>query len=284
MKRKLWIYGRSYSDFWGYDETMRKTHAWPRLVAKDLNLSLTNWEDVDYSYDYDNLVILDRDDTVSDDITWRHEAGRGFTKHQYIIFEDILKWQPQDIVIIGESVRQRAFNPNLSIHDEDMLNEDILPFTNELIDNPIGNRTLLEYSPNKNSTPRKINNMSLYRSLTSWKQWYTIIPYILTQRPTNTFVWHFSGEDIESNVHIDTEKQTMRYLRGGNWTLPHWKEYTEKFKENLLLFPNGDNYQKWMYSNMDLMYDWKEADDHQSLLAHKEMAKGFARQIKARMK
>jgi len=281
-KRKLWIYGCSYSDFWGYKESMRKTHSWPSLLSKDLNLSLTNWEDVENPYNYDNLIIQDRGD-----ITWRAEAGRGFTKHQYIIFEDILKWQPQDIVIIEESVRQRAFNPNFSHHDEDIMNEDILPFTNERIDNPLGNRTLLEYSPNhinSDNYPHEINDMSLYRSLISWKQWYTIITYILTQRPTNTFTWHFSGEDIESNMNLDIEEGILQYQRGGIWTLPHWKEYKERFKENLLLFPNGDNYQKWMYSNKDLLYDWKEGDDHQSLLAHREMAKEFGEQIKARMK
>ena len=55
--------------------------------------------------------------------------------HKDVIFEDILKWQPQDIVIIEESVRVRCYTPYLKMSEDlrritdNLIHEDIVPIT-----------------------------------------------------------------------------------------------------------------------------------------------------------
>ena len=292
-KRKLWIYGCSYSDYWGEDETLRDTYSWARLLANDLDLSLTHHKQLEDTYHYRNESIQDRDD-----ITWRHDAGRGLSKHKDIIFEDILKWQPQDIVVIEESVRLRAFSPYLNEDNEDLLNEDILPFTQDTIRNPIENRTYLESTPSEYYKNEDIHSDHLYRQLVGWKQWYTYMSYILTHRPTNTFVWHFSGKDIQGGFLEEHESNYTPTIqpydkpmekgcyRSDELQLPHWDNYKEKFKENFLHFPWGkESYMEFICSHKSLFYDFDNNwDDHQSHLAHKIQAEYFGEQIKARMK
>ena len=41
MKRKLWIYGCSYSDFWG-DKGNRDDNSWVRILEKELDLECTH--------------------------------------------------------------------------------------------------------------------------------------------------------------------------------------------------------------------------------------------------
>ena len=62
---------------------------------------------------------------------------------------------------------------------------------------------MLVFNPkhiNSNGVDKYNNNLDitdihLYRELVSWKLWYTTINVILTNRPTNTFVWNFSGKN-----------------------------------------------------------------------------------------
>ena len=313
-KRKLWIYGCSYSDYWG-DESKRNDNCWIRLLQKELDLECIHHTDDEEANTFYHHAVNDRWIT-----TWRNYAGRGWSYHKDIILEDFLHWKPEDIVIIEESVRQRAFTPYLRDNHgwgsetpsnySELQDTKVLPYCKETIQAPQGFRAIEVFNPNnidekdyqRYQMNKDIRSLHMYRELVSWKSFYDMINIILTIRPTNTFTWHFAGEDISGNYigkwdkdfnpHLYTptiqpiggEMKQGLYVTGG-WKLPHWKEYKERWKENFLHLPWGrESYQRFIASHPELFCDFGMRDDHQSDIAHKLQAECFVEQIKARMK
>lgn len=303
-KRKLWIYGCSYSDYWG-DEKHRFENAWPALLAKELDLSLTHQRQ---GHQYNGWMeeIIPEECTT----TWRAMAGEGFSAHRDIIFEDIHSWQPQDIVIIEESVRVRCFTPYLKMAEDftreaqQLIHEDIVPHFESNIRRPKENRALEVLQPNnigkevltKFNEGENIEDWLLYRQLINWKMWYNTIRYIVKTRPTNTFLWNFSDYSVDNFYrvqHGNTTPEIQPYdtpmLDGsyseGVWKLPHWDDYVKECGENILRFPWGKtSYERFIGTHPSLFFDYKEKDDHQSNLAHKIQAEYFGEQIKTKMK
>lgn len=325
MKRKLWIYGCSYSDYWASEQKEdRHNHAWPALIAKELDLSLNHWDDwpelmndEHTRYRWSNSTIQD-----NDIITWKAVAGDGFSLHKDIILEDWKLWKPQDIVIIEESVRQRAYTPYLKEQQEEdetpqssLLSEEVIPISEDRVNSPMElhgcpngqrlgwkspeNRTIVEsnskshYCQHRSSIQYAYNNdnqlksLSLYRELVSWKHFYNIITTICTYRKNNTFVWNYEGNDLGGN-YVDTKSLTdysKPLYRKGNWELPHWKDYKEICNENILSFPMGkESMREWMGTSKDLFNNFEECDDHQNNLAHRLQANHFIEQIRNKMK
>ena len=307
MKRKLWIYGCSYSDFWG-DEGTRDDNSWVRILERELDLECTHHTIDEDQREWEPYCIQNTTPFNKVEYTWRNKAGHGFSYHRELVLEDCLKWKPQDIVIIGESVRVRAYTPYLAQEGSEtyyghLQDEETFSLSQEKIKSPKQNRAMMVFNSkhiNSNGVDNYNNNLDitdihLYRELVSWKLWYTTINVILTNRPTNTFVWNFAGKSTSGSYwtggqHTPTIQpingQMLKgYFQKGGWKLPHWDDYKERWKENFLHFPWGrDNYQEFIASHPTLFYDWEGLDDHQSLLAHKLQAESFVEQIRARMK
>lgn len=254
-KRKLWSYGCSYSHEWG------DLKGWPRFIASELNLDLIN-----------------DDNGISDeDVTWVHKSGKGFSKHRDLIIKDFPKWNKDDIVIIEESVRLRAYSPYFKkdVYDE-LLQIDLGPYL-ENRPNEIQTDYLFSESDN--------DNFTLVRRYIGWNMFQDFIKMLLSVRRTNTFIWQYEGSAIDwSYRDTDPNNLDIESYEPRSIIIQNWKEWNQFVGDSKLLFPHDkESYIEWMSVDKKAWFNYLTLDDHQSQYGHEEMAKSFIKQIKQRM-
>lgn len=273
-KRRLWIYGCSYSDNWN-DEYIPYEETWWGLIAREFDLYVCRSHD-------------DKDGTLN---THHGLGGQGWGRVQQAILFTANEWKEDDLVIIEEPPRCRTNTSNtknfnrhelfrdLQSHGLDKLEEEQSEFLTKRYyhEDLFGALVRLnEYNAPIRRASWELDDDERYENDYQANQpWFNWIQYrgaikSLANLHKNLYTWNFESRYL--TWHWDNKKLNI------GEPMPLWNEFEPW--DRRLIFGEHQCYTEWMTNNHDYWTaDW---DDHQNIYGHKEQAKLFINQLKGK--